>query len=120
VRTPRRPPVALADLGGAGAPPRGPGPSPSSPGSSPTGAPAPSNQRIDSDELEAEPPHTSDALSGLESEVDPLDTPDDLGDPEEPPSEPLADENRAIVVYAARNLLNTVDARPVGHAWFSA
>ena len=59
-------------------------------------------------------------LSGSETQVDLDDSPDDPTDPEEPPNQPLAGEARAVVVYAARNLVNTVDTRPVGTAWFSA
>lgn len=62
---------------------------------------------------------TDGGMSGLEGA--PVDLgPEEYSDPQAPPGQPLADEQRAVVVYAARNLLNTVDARPGGFAWFSA
>lgn len=67
---------------------------------------------------EEDPAHTHGGMSGNER-VPPDLTPQD-SDPEMPPNTPLADEAHAIVAHVARNLLNTIDIRPGGHAWFSA
>ncbi len=41
-------------------------------------------------------------------------------EPDPQPSELPREPHEAIVVCVARNLLNTVDTRPSGYAWFSA
>lgn len=110
----------MADVGRPGSTsPMTPQSNQSGAGSSP-GQPANQSTSNDSDLKAQEPAHSSGGLSGSEEEVDLVSFPDDPSDPEEPASEPLGDEKKAIVIYAARNLTNTVDARPTGHGWFSA
>lgn len=106
----RRPAHALraADLGsGSSTPPPGSGSGGGSPGQQSTSTPE--------DVI-----HSAGGLSGSEHEVDLQEGDDEPADAEEPPNTPLADEKRATIVYAARNLTNTVDTRPTGTAWFSA
>lgn len=106
----RRPAHALRAANPGHSPSQSPGLS-SPPGSGPNQESTPADEDII---------HSAGGLSGSEHEADIQQTEDEPSDPEQPPNTPLADEKRAILVYAARNLTNTIDTRPVGTAWFSA
>lgn len=63
-------------------------------------------------------PMGEDGFSGDEIEVDES---EDESDAEAAPSPMAKDEIHAtIVAYVARRVVNTVDSRPGGYAWFSA